>query len=175
MIRTTRFVLLALSALIAVGCSDGPGDAVTLKLAPEKGLRVREWRLTEQSVTQQTTAGPQHVQQSVGLGAIYAVENVDSSGTALMRVTYDSVSFVQEGNGSRVAYSSADTAAPPEIALGWAAIVGQTFTVRIGPDGHVRQVTGLDIMLQNIISKVADSYPETRAMIEHSLRSLFSE
>lgn len=150
------FPILLLLVFIAAcgGEQKETGDAIELRLRLKKGDRMRIWSVSEQSI-RQTMVGELAIQQRMGLATTYEVIAVDSQGVATMRVRYDSLAFLQDGAIGKVAYSSADTATePPPLAAGFAAMVGEEITVRIGQDGRVLDVAGVEEARERINRKM---------------------
>lgn len=163
-----------LSAFLLGGCGgDGP---VTLQLSPSSGEKIRQWVVTDQKIEQKAGDTWQEVHQSIGIGTTYTVEDIGSDSTVRMRVVYDSVTVDQEGAGNPVHYNSVGASQDvPPLAAGYAAMLDQSFTLTLGPDGRLRRIAGVDSMLHNIIEKVARSNPSARSMIEYGVTSLLNE
>jgi len=173
----TLFVALVSAAMALGACDSGPdAGPVALNLKLSGGEKIRQWTVTEQTIGQHVANSWQDVRQSIGIGTTYEVEEIVGDTLLRMRVTYDSVTVEQTGVGEDVHYNSADTVPNvPPLAAGYAAMLGQSFTLVMGTDGHVRRVVGLDSVLRNIVDRVVQSNPAARSMIEEGMKSLLSE
>jgi hypothetical protein len=101
---------------------------------------------------------------------------VTADGVATVKVTFDSVVFKQVSNLGTVEYDSAN---PPgtihPMAKGFAALAGNTFTMKVTPAGKITEISGLDTMVDSILKKL--DLPETasKAVVEKSVRKEFGE
>lgn len=146
--------LVLLSFIAACGGEQENNEGIDLRLRLKTGDRIRLWSVSEQSI-RQTMVGEFAIQQRMGLATSYEVTAVDSQGVATMRVRYDSLAFLQDGAIGKVVYTSADTTAePPPLAAGFAALVGEEIMVRLGPDGRVLDVTGVEEVRERISRKM---------------------
>ena len=75
--------------------------------------------------------------------------SVDASGSALMNVSYQSVNYSLD---SPTEHGKCDTADPKincdPLAAGMAALAGQSFTMRVSPDGRVFDVEGVEKIMK---------------------------
>ncbi|MBU0533786.1 MAG: hypothetical protein KJ887_03170 [Candidatus Omnitrophica bacterium] len=166
------FIVMAFSVAVSFVYAD---EKVDLKLRLEKGQSYKMRTLNEMKI-KQTIPGQQGQQQTMtiieksGAKNIYTVEDVQADSTLVIKVTYDAISFKQENPtvGWNVEYDSTDTSTavgPMTPVLG--AIVGQSFTITITPDGHVKEVQGIDALwrrMEEKIDELSEEGPERVAM-----------
>lgn len=148
--------LIAQGALVGTLVDAAEGDKLDLKLRLKKGDVYNVGFVIDQDIKQILPGQPkaQNLKQKIGMGYRMEVTEVDAEGTTLLRTVYDSVRFRQEGPAGVVEY---DSRQPPErvppIALGFAALPGQTFTIVMTPAGKVAEVRGVNEMLQSIMKR----------------------
>lgn len=158
-------------------------EKVDLKLRLEKGQSYKTRTLSDMKINQ-TIPGQQGQQQTMtinqktGNSNIYTVEDVQPDSTLVLKITHDGILFKMENPmGETMEYDSADTstAVGPLLPI-FDAIVGQSFTVTMTSDGHVKGIQGADALLGRIQGKV-NELPDvqTRAAIESNLKAQYSE
>ena len=159
-------------------------EKVDLRLRLEKGQSYKT-KMAQDLKINQTIPGQQGQQQTITINqknetkTIYTVEDVQSDSTLVLKVTYDGMVFKQENPdpNQKIEYDSADTsiAVGPLTAI-LDAIVGQSFTITITPDGHVKEIKGADALLERIqgkINEIPDA--QTRAGVEVNVRRQYGE
>lgn len=108
--------------------------------------------MADQKIVQTMMGAQQEMEQTVGMGCRFEVQAVDGEGVATVRVTYPAIRFRQKGPMGIIAY---DSEKPPAsvhpMVKGFAALVGQSFTMVVTPRGHVREVGGVSAMLEHVI------------------------
>ena len=164
------FVVLALlfsTSVLAAG-------AVELKFHPAKGSTTKLKVAMDQKVTQTINGTANTVNQAVTLVYRMDAGDLDADGATSVKVTYESISFKQQTNVGNVDFDSNNP--PPTVpaaARGVAALVGQTFTAKISPTGHVTDVKGVDEMIDSILKKLGVPDGPTKPLLDQSLRKEF--
>lgn len=175
-LRAASELVLCLTVLVCLTVT-ARADATQLRLKPAKG-DVQKMKVTsDQKITQTVEGKPVEMTQTLGLGYTLATEDVDADGLATIKVSYDSVTFKHQSAMGTVEYDSA-APAPPQLhpmVKGFAALSGQSFTMKITPTGKVTQVSGLDAMVNSIIKKLDVPDGNAKAATEKSIRSQFGE
>ena len=146
--------LLVLLILTMVSCGK---KKVDLKLNLKEGNTYSLKSTTDQVISQEIQGQKMDMKQITGMGYTFNVEKVDEEGNATAKITYDSVYFKQESPQASIEYDSKNP--PEEIpppALGFAALVGSSVTMVIGPDGTVKDIEGADEMLDSVMEKLPD-------------------
>jgi len=164
-------VLLMATAALALGA-----DKVTLRLRLKKGDVFHVRVGNDQTITQTLQGRTMKMVQAFVMGYTYDVAEVDPAGLATIRVTYTSVVFKQQGPTGTVAYDSAN---PPKTvplaARTWAALVGQGFTMKILPTGHVKEITGVDQMMNKMIAALEIPDGPQKTMVRNQLSAMFGD
>lgn len=173
--RKARVDVLAAIIVIAVGLVRAEAAEKTqYRLKLEKGQKHYMRMTTEQQITQTVMGQEQKVEQGIGMGADFDVNDVDSSGNAWVRYTYRWVKFSQKSPMGEMVYDSSKKDSPvPPMGQGFAALLGEGFALRITPKGKVEQVKDLDKMRSNIRAKLSAG-PMQEVMIK-SLEKYMSE
>jgi len=155
-------------------------EKLDLRLRLEKGKEYK-LRISQDMKINQTIPGqPQQMTmiQKTSTGMIYTVEDVQSDGSMVLKITYDSMVFKTESpmQGQNMEYDSTkpdNTDGPLTSIMG--AIVGQSFTIVVTSEGKVKEIKGADEFLNRIqgeINTLSDA--QTRATVEASLKSQYS-
>ena len=170
-----RFVLL-ICALFLFASPARAADTIDLKLHPVKGQSIKLQATINQKVVNTVNGGAeQTMNQVIGQGFTFATLDVAPDGLATVKVTYDSVSFKQQSQMSNVEYDSANPPSGPihPMARGFAALAGQTFTMKVTPTGKITEVLGLDEMTDSILKKLDTPDAANREQVEKSIRREF--
>ena len=167
-------VLLALG--VATSCGEDATEKIHLRLNLQEGESFSLRMVTDQDVSQTIQGQQQETKQTLGLGYTFDVNQVNSDGSALTRVTYDWVLFEQDGPLGKTKY---DSATPPDTvppaAAGYAALVGQGFTMEISPAGWVQDIQGVDDMITRMLEELDLPEDPTTDSIEQSFRDQFGD
>lgn len=137
-------------------------DKVDLKLRLEKGQSYKmkmsqELKINIMIPGQQGQQQPMTMNQKNEMKTIYTVEDVQEDGTLVLKVTYDAMVFKMENPdpNQTIEYDSTDTStAVGPMASILDAVVGQSFTITITSDGHVKEIQGADALLGRIQEKI---------------------
>lgn len=165
-------MVVALAGVVVVTASAAEKVQYGLKL--EKGRKYYVRMITEQQISQTVMNQEQNVEQTIGMGMNFDVNDVNESGVALVRYTYTWMKFRQKGPMGEVVYdSSQKDVNVPTTAQGFAALLNEGFVVKLTRQGKVEQVRGLDKMRSNILMKIPEG-PMREAMIK-SMEQFVSE
>lgn len=169
-VRCLMFVCLVAAPLSRAA------ETVDLKLRPAANQVVRLKTTIEQKVTNTINGTPQTMTQTIGLGYAFETLSFTSDGSAVVKVTFDGVTFKQNSPLANVDYDSANPPAQIHpMARGFAALAGQTFTMTVSPTGKVTDIKGLDAMVDAILAKLALPEGPAKAVVEKSVRKEFGE
>jgi hypothetical protein len=108
---------------------------------------------SDAKMTQTVNGEKQTILDSASIMFAFEVQNVDETGDMTIKATYDSIRLTEDAPAGKVSFDSASTAEAPPLTRGIAALVGQSFIMRITPDGRVRSVTGADEIVAKAIEK----------------------
>jgi len=150
--RKTISILALLSLLI-----HGLAWVADAKIQPRVKLSVGQkfkLKLTYDGKMTQTVQGKKQViTDTATIVYSYDLQSVDETGDMTLKVTYDSIRLTEDGPLGKIAFDSATTAEVPQLVRGMAALVGQSYVMRMTPGGRVRSVTGADEMVAKAIEK----------------------
>jgi len=154
--KTSVFVITAMIALAVVRVDADEKTQYKLKL--EKGQKYYIKMVTEQQITQTLMGQEQAMEQTIGLGTNFDVNDVnDDDGNAWIKYTYKWAKLSYKTPMGEIEYDSSKEASsvPPE-AMGVAALLDEGFMLYLTPKGEVKQVKGLDKMRSNIQNKLPE-------------------
>jgi hypothetical protein len=138
--------------------------AVQLSLKLNKGKTFYERTLIDQKMTQEVMGQQQAINLTIGMIQKAEVLETDGQGNMRIRYTYTWTRIKQGGPMAAVDYDSAKQTAPPAGAEGFAALVGQSYSMRISPKGKVLDVNGVKEMAEAVRKKLpAGSNPDDGA------------
>jgi hypothetical protein len=170
---------LSLLVLVVVAGSVSAADQpIELKLSPAKGQVQKLQATLTQKVTQTISGTEQALSQTIALGYTFATQDVAADGTATVKVTYDTVSFKQTSQVGNIEYDSANPPPPGQIhpmARGFAALAGQSFTMKVTPTGKITEIQGLDQMVDAILKKLDIAEGPAKPIAEKAIRHDFGE
>jgi hypothetical protein len=154
--RVLAFVAVALAACVLLpSAARAADDKVELKFRLKKGDAYKLKVTVEQSIVQTIEGEPQETKQTIGIGETLNVKDVDAKGTMTIEVAFGPMSIKSGGPQGDFEYDSENP--PDEIALqarALAAMVGQSFTMKLTPGGQVTAVEGVDEMLQKVFDSM---------------------
>lgn len=167
-------VLILIASIVTVW--DRETGRLELRLDFQEGKTYSQRMLTEQEI-HQTIAGQQYdVTQTIGMGYSYTISEVDADGNAWIKATYDSTILKQESPMGGIEYDSSN---PPEVvdpaAMGFAALVGQGFRMKLSPQGYIQDIQGVDEMITRMLEQFGLLQDPALDALEQSLRDQFGE
>jgi len=173
--RKVNIGVLAATLAVAFGVVHADAAEKTqYKLKFEKGQKYYLRMTTDQKVTQTLMGQQQTVDQTFGIGADFDINDVDTAGNAWARYTYRWVKFAQKTPMGEMVYDSSNKDAPvPPMAQGFAALLGEEFSLKMTPKGQVAELKDLEKMRSNIQKKFADG--PTRELMIRSMDRYTSE
>jgi len=163
--KTSVFVITAMIALAVVRVDADEKTQYKLKL--EKGQKYYIKMVTEQQITQAVMGQEQTMEQIIGLGTDFDVNDVnDKNGNAWIQYTYKWAKLGYKTPMGEIEYdSSRETSAVPPEALGVVALLDEGYILNLTPKGEVRQVKGLDKLRSNIQKKLPEG-PDREQMMK---------
>ena len=146
--RSFRIVILMVVGMTLCGST---ASAVELRLQLEEGKTYYQRMKADQQMEQEVMGGEQTVRHEVGSGLKMEVLDVDAQGNMRLRNTYNWALFKQSGPMSSVDYDSArQPGQVPVGAEGFAALLGQGYTITLSPQGKVLDVNGVEELQQAV-------------------------
>lgn len=136
-----------------------------LRLRLEPGQK-RSLRLVRKINSSQTLDGRQSDVNSVNtMGLAFEVDQVDANGVAWVKVICLTIHDVTETARGRNEYDSTrpDSAGNHPAASLFSAMIGQSFTAKVTPDGEIVELAGLDDMYRRMAGPVVKARAEEAA------------
>jgi len=165
---TAAFILLAGVAMPA------EADKITLGLHLKAGQSFNLLHIIESDLTQTLMGQEMNISQTTGTGYTFDVQEVGDDGTATCKVTYKSVQMIMVIAGNRVEYDSTKPpASVPAAAKTAAALVGQSFSLRVSPTGRVTDVRGVEAIYEKVLKEAEFPNESMRATMEQQLKEQF--
>jgi len=154
--RKSRLFLLAVVGLTSVALCHTGHAAVSLQLKLAKGKTYYQRTLMDQHITQTIMNQSQVVDVSFGMGMKLDVLDVDSAGNMQVRHTFIWCMSKQNTPMGTINYDSAHAqqATPPAGVEPLAALLNQSYVVKLSPQGQVLDVQGLEQMKEAVQKKV---------------------
>lgn len=167
----------AFSCLLAgIATSASGADKITLALHFKTGQILKLLTTMESNLTQTILGQEMNAGSTTGMGYIFEVQQVGDDGTATCKVTYNTVQVMMSMPGMSIDY---DSAKPPSsvspLVKPFAALVGQSFSLRVSPTGHVTDVKGLEAIYEKIVKDVAVPDESMRQGMEQLLKEQFAD
>jgi hypothetical protein len=149
-------VLAAVAVVLGVAQAETAGK-VLYRLHPQKGKKYFVKMVTDQQITQTMDGQEQNMEQTMGMGMDFDINDVNDRGDVWVRYTYRWMMLRQKGPMGEFVYDSAqkDVNVPPQV-QGFAALLNSTYAVKLTPQGKALQVEGLDKMRDNVIKRLPE-------------------
>jgi hypothetical protein len=147
-------------AVWVIGLTSGCGgedqaDKLPLRLNLREGESLSLRMVTDQNISQTVLGQEQEITQKIGFDFTFLIDAVDADGTAMVQVTYDWVMMEQDGPTGKIVYDSADPPARvPDLAVGFAALVGRGFAMRLSAEGRVQDIQGVDALITGLLEEL---------------------
>ena len=165
-LRFGLFAFVAASVALVALCSTGAA-VVQLQLKLDKGKTYYQRMMVERHMTQTVMGQQQVMDQSIGAGQKLDVLDVDSQGNMRIRYTFNWSLSKQTGPMGTVDYDSSKQATPPAGAEGFAALLGQSYIVKVSPKGEVLDVESAEQLREALLKTLppgADKDPTMSAV-----------
>ncbi len=152
--REFRLFLFAAAGITSMALCGTSAAAVSLQLKLAKGKTYYEKTTVNQRMTQTVMNMQQVIDQNMGTGSKLDVLDVDGQGNMRMRHTFNWAMTQRTGPMGNLDYDSAKQPTPPAGAEAFAALLGQSYIVKVTPKGEVLDVNGVEEMRAAILKKL---------------------
>jgi hypothetical protein len=169
----TALALLTLLALLIPSDALGTKETVDLRFQFEEGETYALKMTMEQDVVMWINGNEQETHQTMVVTQVFDVKEVHFDGSATIEVTFDHMAMKAESPQGVFEYDSEDP--PDEVPLqakGFAAMVGETFTMRITPEGRVTEVSGIDELYDRMLEDL-ELPEEMKKMLGEQMKRQF--
>jgi hypothetical protein len=149
-------------------------DKITLGLHFKTGQTFNLLTTIESNLTQTIMGQEMSTLATNGLGYTFEVQQVGDDGTATCKVTYNTVKMTMSMQGFSMDYDSTkpSTTLSP-LVKHFAGLVGQSFSMRVSPTGHVSDVQGVEAIYEKIIKNLEVPDESMRGTVEQQLKEQF--
>ena len=148
-------------------------EKIVLKLNLEKGKTYSMTVITDQEITQKMMGTKITIEQQLKLSFDFNVLEADETGFEV-EVVYTGVGFNQKTPMGSTSYDSDDPSeVVPLLAKGFAALVDESFTMELSPEGDIIDVKGVDLLLSRLVEKQDFLSDAQRNMARNSLKNQF--
>ena len=164
-----------MSCLLAAVAIPGAGaEKITLGFHLKTGQMFHLLTTTESILNQSIMGQEMNATSTAGMGYTYEVQQVADDGTATCKVTYNSVQMKMSMAGFDMEFDSAKpVAGASPLVKPFTALVGQSFTLRISPAGHVTDVQGTEAINEKMFKSLELPDESMRATVEKLAREQF--
>lgn len=171
------FALSAVMLIIAlVAVPSFAADKVLLRYAYKAGEKYVTSMTQHSDISQQVGPNSVEMKQDIVMDMRIDVLSVDPQGVAELKYTYDHVALKQDSAGGKLDYDSTDPArkdvTSPAI-MGYKALVGQSITAFVSPNGEVKGAKGFDKIADAVLAQVPEG--EQREAARAQIGKMFSE
>jgi hypothetical protein len=143
------------ASLIVVAALCGSSMAATrLEWKLAKGKTYYQKAVMDQQITQTVMEQEQKMEQAFGIGQKLQVLDVDAQGNMRIQHTYLWTRVKQNNPMIQVDYDSSQSSPVPAGAEGFAALVGQSYTIKLTPQGKVLDVNGVEQVREAVLKKL---------------------
>ncbi len=168
---------LALSILIVLLFSFSVVQAqkYDLKLRLEDGKSYQLQQTSEQKINISVMGMSQDINQTMVFGYTYLVEKIEN-GIHTIKVTYDFIESARDGAQGSFSYNSKEDTEPenPEAQY-MAALIGESFHMKMDQMGNVLEVSGTDALLEKGLSKMEGLDEATQKAVKAQLKNQFGD
>jgi len=132
--------------------------------------------VSDQDISSTVEGQQENIHQKIGFIYTHTVTDVDVEGNLSMDVVYDWVLLEQEYEFEKVVFDSSDPPEeiPPE-AIGYSALLGRVFSMKMTSLGEVLEITGINEMYSEILDDLDITDVNEREQMELLLRDQFGE
>ncbi|MCY6960541.1 DUF6263 family protein [Clostridium brassicae] len=145
--------LTLISILIFSGCME---KKVKLTLNLKKGDSYKIDMVTEEKVIENISDKKVEVNSKYNTSYSCYINNIDKSKNASIQVTFDSLTVKSvENNGQTLEYNSGNpNSNKGQLSKIYSVLPGKNFTVKIGGDGKVKEVIGIDELIGKVLKEL---------------------
>lgn len=152
--RKLGLLMWAVAGVMSLALCSASSAAVPLQLKLAKGKTYYQRTMVDQHITQTVMDQPQTIDITVGLGMKLDVLDVDAAGNMQIRYTFIWCMSKQTGAMGTLSYDSAQPTTPAAGLESLAALLNQSYVVKLSPKGRVLDVNGVEQMKAAVQKKL---------------------
>ena len=172
-----KFGIGVLAVVVTVGLAVRFAEAaekVQYRLKLQKGQKYYIRMITEVNTSYTIMGREQPVEEEVGFGYDFDVNEIDNNGNASVQCTFDWIKLRQKGSGWEVVYDSTQLFSPAApVAKQLSLLLGGSFQIKTTSLGNIVWVKGLKKMFANIEKNLTRR--QRQGPMLKSLKAQFSE
>lgn len=134
-------------------------EKLNLKLRLKAGQKYSMRITTEQKISQTIQGKKQDFNQMLAVGIGFEVEEVDANGVASLKVTYRMFKL-KTPDGMEYDSTKFDKIPGKKPEQFYTAMIGQSFMMKIAPNGKILELKGIDKMLLQAAEKIIEAEDE---------------
>jgi hypothetical protein len=159
-----RALVSSVGCIVLVALCGSGAAATQLQWKLAKGKTYYQRTVIEQQINQDIMGQQQKTELSMGTGLKLQVLDVDAQGNMRIQYTYLWTRLKQVNPMAQADYDSSSKSPVPEGAEGFAALVGQSYTIKMTPKGHVVDVNGVEQLRDAVLKKLPAGADTTMGM-----------
>lgn len=168
--------VVAVLAVTLMTASSHAADKIQLQLRLKKGDNYSLRVTNSQKMTQKILGQQQSTDQTIAMGYLFEVSEVDPAGVMTARVTYRTIQVRQTGPWGVWEYDSANPSKNTNpLAGSFMALVNRSFAAKIAPDGTVKEIQGVDALVADMLKGMSLPPGADKTAIERAIREQFGE
>lgn len=167
-------IILGLIISILIIATAFSEDKVLLRINLQKNKSYLMKTSVSQIITQTVNEKDMKINQLIGMNMTYNILDVDPNGISTIKITYSAIQFFQDGPTGKIEYDSSKPSkdlAP--AAQGFAALVGQSLTVKMTSTNKLIEIQGVNEILDNLARKFSNNTATNAIM--NNLKGLFDD
>jgi len=149
-----RTIASAVGCIVLVVLCGSGAAATRLEWKLAKGKTYYQRTVMDQQIVQTVMGQQQKIEQATGLGLKLQVLDVDAQGNMRIQYTYLWTKLKQVNPMAQVDYDSSRQSPVPAGAESFAALIGQSYTIRMTPKGKVLDVNGVEQLKEAVLKKL---------------------
>lgn len=166
---------LSMLVMLIFSVSLAQGQKYDIKFQLEEGKTYQLKQNTDQTVVISVMGMKQEVKQQNSFEYAYMVEKVED-GMQTIKVTYEAIASSRETAQGNTSYDSRKDTAPEDVEGKYmAALIGESFTMKMNQLGEVVEVIGTDELLEKGMSEIKDLDETTMATLKTQLKNQFGD
>ncbi len=172
-VRRASLVLLVVLVMFVSGVGEAMGEKVTFRLKLEAGKAYKMDLVMDQDITMDIAGVEQKMKQVIGMGMTFKVKKVTDKGDMQIGMVFHSVKMFNPAAG--MDYDSTRKENPNNpVTLVFSALVGAGFDLTMTSLGEVKDIKGIDKMVDRMIANV--NMPEgAKIAMKRAMKQQFNE
>jgi hypothetical protein len=161
--------------LVLIACAGIVSAQIPLRYTLKQGQSFKIMQSIDQFISQDIMGMKQDMQQTIKMGTRYDVTAV-AGDVYTVKCTYYRVAMNMNAMGMEMSYDSDNpSGAADPMSLVFAALVNQSFTMKFNTAGDILGISGVDVMINNMIGGMGLTDPEQEAATREQLSAQYGD